>query len=58
MGRTGEGVGQLVLFLVGIPLCVVLVGLPMIVAAWTWGLMTGIRVMNEAKSPRERAHPQ
>jgi TM2 domain-containing membrane protein YozV len=54
MGRPGEGVGQLVLFLVGIPLCFVLVGFPMIVAAWTWGLMTGIRVMNEAKTTQQQ----
>ena len=55
-GRTGDGVAQLVLCLVGLPLCLlgfVAVGLPLWTAAWVWSLITGIRCLNEAKATAE-----
>ena len=38
-GDVGTGVAILVLFLVGITLAVVLIGIPMALGAWTWGLI-------------------
>jgi hypothetical protein len=49
-GKTRTGLAQLSLFLVGIPLVVVAVGLPMIVAAWTWGIATGAQLIAEART--------
>ncbi len=47
-GKTRDGVWQLVLFIVGIPLCLVLIGFPMMLAAWIWGIVTGVRMVQEA----------
>ena len=49
-GRTTAGVWQLILFLVGIPLSFVIVGIPMIGIAWIWGLVTGIQIVKEAEA--------
>jgi TM2 domain-containing membrane protein YozV len=49
-GRTSDGIIQLTMFVVGFPLCFVLIGFPMIVAAWVWGLVSGIRAVNDAKA--------
>lgn len=51
-GKTKAGLAQLSMFLVGIPLIVVAIGLPMIVAAWTWGVATGAQLIAEAKQPQ------
>jgi TM2 domain-containing membrane protein YozV len=53
IGKVGPGIAQLVLFLVGIPLCFVLIGFPMIFAAWAWGISTGVATIQEARSPRK-----
>jgi TM2 domain-containing membrane protein YozV len=47
-GRTGEGIAQLMLFVISLPLCFLLIGIPLCVAVWGWALSTGIRSMNEA----------
>lgn len=48
-GRSSAGIGQLLLFLIGIPLTLLVVGAPMILSAWIWALITGIDIMNQAK---------
>jgi TM2 domain-containing membrane protein YozV len=48
-GRVGIGIGQLVLWIVGLPLCFVLIGLPMVLGAWIWSLLTGIQILEESK---------
>jgi len=50
-GKTGVGLAQLSLFLIGIPLAVLAIGLPMIVAAWTWGIATGAQLIAESRNP-------
>jgi hypothetical protein len=50
-GRVRTGLSQLSLFLLGLPLIVVAIGLPMIVAAWIWGLTTGAQLLTEARQP-------
>jgi hypothetical protein len=48
-GRARTGLSQLALFMLGLPLIVVAIGLPMIVAAWIWGLTTGAQLLTEAR---------
>ncbi len=48
-GKTVEGVLQLIMLLIGLPLCFVLIGFPIVIAAWGWAIWTGIRAMNEQK---------
>ena len=44
-GEKKAGIWQLVLFIVGIPLSIVLIGIPMIMAAWIWGIVTGVKMV-------------
>lgn len=48
-GRTGVGVGQLVLWVVGFMLSFVLVGIPIVIGAWVWSVVTGVRILEESK---------
>lgn len=48
-GRTNEGIIQLILFLVGIPLSFVLIGIPIVFASWVWALVTGIQLVKDAE---------
>jgi TM2 domain-containing membrane protein YozV len=48
-GRTSLGVGQLLLWGFGIPFCFILIGFPMIIAAWIWSVVTGVRILEESK---------
>ncbi|MBW2982790.1 hypothetical protein KY327_00640 [Candidatus Woesearchaeota archaeon] len=47
-GDTNNGVIQLVLFIVGIPLAFVIVGIPLMIAMWIWALVSGIQMVKEA----------
>jgi hypothetical protein len=48
-GKTSIGLAQLSLFLVGLPLAVITVGLPLMLAAWVWGIATGAQLIAEAR---------
>lgn len=48
-GKTGTGLAQLALFLVGLPLAVITIGLPLMLAAWVWGIATGAQLIAEAR---------
>ena len=62
-GRNKEGIFQLslliggtVIFIIGIPLLIVLVGMPLIAlgtimafAAWVWGIVTGVQLIRESE---------
>lgn len=48
-GKTGVGAAQLTMFLVGLPLAVIAVGLPVMFAAWTWSIVTGAQLIAEAR---------
>jgi TM2 domain-containing membrane protein YozV len=52
-GRTGKGLAQLTLFLLGVPLCLVLIGLPMVVGSWIWALATSINTVDQAHRAAE-----
>jgi TM2 domain-containing membrane protein YozV len=57
-GKTIEGVLQLVLILIGLPLSFILIGIPICIATWGWALSTGLRAMHEANHAAERAAPR
>jgi hypothetical protein len=40
---------QLSLFLLGLPLAFVAVGVPLMLAAWVWGIATGAQLISEAR---------
>lgn len=48
-GKTKAGVWQLVLSIVGIILSFVLVGIPILIAAWVWGIVTGVQMIQESR---------
>jgi TM2 domain-containing membrane protein YozV len=48
-GRVSIGVVQLILWIIGIPLSFVLIGLPMVLTAWIWSLVTGIQILEESR---------
>ena len=48
-GRTSQGVIQLVMWVVSFPLCLVLIGFPMLLAVWIWSLVSGIQILEESK---------
>jgi TM2 domain-containing membrane protein YozV len=48
-GQTKAGVWQLVLSILGGLLSVVLIGIPIALAAWIWALVTSINVLKSAK---------
>ena len=48
-GRIKEGVWQLILFFVGGFLSIFLVGIPLVIAAWIWGIVSGVRLIQESQ---------
>jgi hypothetical protein len=48
-GRTAIGMMQLMLWIIGMPLCFLLVGVPMVLASWVWSLVTGIQILEESR---------
>ena len=47
--RTKEGVYQLVIFAIGVVLTFILIGIPLVIGAWIWALVTGIQMVKEAQ---------
>ncbi len=43
-----EGWPQLIIFIIGIPLSLILIGIPMVIGAWVWGIVTGVQIVKEA----------
>lgn len=48
-GRTSTGTTQLVLFLIGIPLAFILIGIPLMLGVWIWGIVTGVQIVKESQ---------
>ncbi len=48
-GKTKEGIWQLVLFLIGAVLFLFYVGIPILIAAYVWGIVTGIKLIQESE---------
>ncbi|MBS3176604.1 hypothetical protein J4457_05200 [Candidatus Woesearchaeota archaeon] len=49
-GKTNVGITQLVLFLVSIPLMFILIGIPIMIGVWIWGIVTGVQILKEAQA--------
>jgi len=47
--KTTAGVWQLILFIVGLPLTLLLIGIPMMIAGWIWGIVTGVQIVRECE---------
>ncbi|MSR85774.1 hypothetical protein EXS74_00080 [Candidatus Woesearchaeota archaeon] len=48
-GRTSEGLLQIILLVVGIALSFFLIGIPIVILVWIWGLVTGVQLIKEAE---------
>lgn len=48
--RTKAGIWQLVMAVVGGILCIIVIGIPIVIAAWIWSLITGIDIVKKAKT--------
>ncbi len=48
-GRTKEGVWQVVFLCFGLLLSLVYIGIPLVIAAWIWSLISSIGIMNSAQ---------
>ena len=57
-GKTNAGIFQLLMFLLGVPLCLSIIGLviggPMVMGAWIWGLVSGVNMLSEAKAASQQ----
>ena len=47
-GNTKTGVWQIVLAIISIPLMFILIGFPLMLGVWIWGLVTGIKLVRES----------
>ena len=48
-GRIKTGIWQLVLAIISIPLIFILIGIPILIAVWIWGIVTGIQLIKESE---------
>lgn len=48
-GDNNKGIPQLVLFLVGLVLSVIFIGIPLAFGAWLWALVAGIKKLTAKK---------
>jgi len=48
-GRVSEGILQIILLIIGIALSFFLIGIPLVILVWVWGLITGIQFIKEAE---------
>jgi TM2 domain-containing membrane protein YozV len=48
-GKPGPGIAQLAMLVAGVPLCFVLIGFPLVFAAWLWSIMTAAAALQEAR---------
>ncbi len=47
-GKTKAGIWQIVLCILGIPLSIIIIGIPMIIASWIWGIVTGVDLIKKS----------
>ena len=46
--KISTGIWQIILSLVGVLLSIILIGIPIVIAAWIWGLVSGIQMIQES----------
>ncbi|MBT4135433.1 hypothetical protein HOD75_03905 [archaeon] len=49
-----EGIWQIVLFIIGIPLILIFLGIVLIFTAWIWGIVTGIKLIAESQNGKNK----
>ena len=49
IAKRKEGVTQLIVFIIAIPLMFILIGFPLAFAMWVWGLVSGVNELNECE---------
>jgi TM2 domain-containing membrane protein YozV len=47
-GKTKAGIWQLIIAVIGAFLSLIIIGIPILIAAWIWGILTGIKLIQEA----------
>ena len=48
-GDTGKGIGQMILFLISIPLCFILIGIPLLIGIWVWAIISSINQIKNSE---------
>jgi TM2 domain-containing membrane protein YozV len=48
-GKTKVGIWQLIIAIIGIILSIIIIGIPILIAAWIWGIVTGVQMIQEAR---------
>ena len=48
-GDVGKGIGQMVLFLISIPLIFILIGIPLLIGVWIWALVSSINQIKRSE---------
>lgn len=48
-GKTKTGVWQIVLFIIGAFLSFILIGIPIVIAVWIWGIVSSITILKESE---------
>lgn len=57
LGYTGKAIGQLGLWLLGIPLLLIGIGIFMMMGAWIWGLVEGIMILTGSINTDGKGNP-
>ena len=48
-GKTKEGVWQVILLIIGAILSTIVIGIPILIVAWIWGIVTGVQLIQGAQ---------
>ncbi len=48
-GKTRQGLWQVILTVIGLILMIIIIGIPIILVAWIWGIITGANLIKEAQ---------
>ena len=48
-GRISTGIWQIVLAIIGAFLSIIIIGIPILIAAWIWGLVSGIKMVQDSE---------
>jgi TM2 domain-containing membrane protein YozV len=56
LGYTGIGIAQLLMFVLGIPLMAILIGIPIVLAAYIWVLIDFVRILTGDLKPKDGSY--
>ncbi len=49
-GKNKEGIWQIILAIIGILSLIILIGIPLLIGVWIWGIFSGIDIIKHAKN--------